>query len=216
MEITPSGWFGYSNAVAAWNGDVLQSGILLRADLGTGQYHYSSRRFAYGTSIDKTFHGDATLADLMIGYSAAFGPVTVKAYLGGEYANHTVTPGDPDNSVSGDQFGVRVLVESWWNITDGQWLATSLSYSSAFDAYQVRSQWGIRLIGDNGPDLLTGLAAGLEESVLGNSEYNQARLGGFVSLPVTNVGEVRLSAGASSNWQTVDGAYAQINVFTRF
>ena len=191
-------------------GSVREDGFRVRAVAGYGAYRYSSPRWTGAGTQVLEFHGTIAFADLLAGYHKQWGPVTIKILGGLTAADQNVD--DPESTSGGAGVGAKVVLETWWNITDKAWTSVDLSWTTLHDIYGARVRVGWRLWPQ--------VSVGLEGGATGNWDYDTARLGGFVRYEWAS-GEVSLSGGLSgdgpnSGWVDVHGPFATFNMLTRF
>ena len=188
-------WSLYSGVTAAPFSSVQQDGTRLRAIVGYGTYSYSGRRAVGVGSETVEFKGSAAFSDLLLGYHKQLGPLTLKAFAGLTAAEHQVTPDDPETAIRGAGFGGKVVLETWWTLSQHAWSSVDVSWASLYDSYAARARLGWRL--------LPALSAGLETGAAGNEECDIVRLGGFLRYEWAG-GELSASGGLSND-QLLEG-----------
>ena len=196
-------WSIYAGGTHAPFGSVFQDGFRLRAVAGYGAYRYPK------LSSPGSFQGAASFADLLAGFHKQLGTLTIKVLGGITVTDRSV---DDPNGRNGTDWGGRVVLETWWNVTDRAWTSVDISWTTLDDVYGARARLGWRLV--------PALSVGIEAGSTGNLDYDAARLGGFVRYEWTG-GEMSLSAGIAgdgprSGSVDLDGAFATINLLTRF
>jgi hypothetical protein len=185
-------WSLYTGTNFAPFGSVRQDGLRLRGVAG-----YSD----YGT-------GTVSFADLLVGYHAQYGPLTLKVFAGLTGAAHL--PGDPAALPKGMELGGKGVAEAWWNINDQIWTSADLSWASLDSVYGSRLRLGWRLWPE--------LSSGLEGALAGTVDRDVARLGGFVRYE-WETGELSLSAGLAMDdpdSRREAGPFATVSVLMRF
>jgi len=202
-EVFRDVWSIYAGSTYAPFGSVNQDGVRLRVVAGHGAYSYAAPAAA------GTFHGTVHFAYLLAGYHKQFGTLTVKVFGGLTVTDRDV--GDPAGH-RGTDWGGRLVLETWWNITEQAWTSVDVSWTTLDDVYGARGRLGWRLS--------PAFSVGLEAASTGNLDYDAARLGGFVRYEWAN-GELSLSAGAAGDGPgsgdvDLQGAFATLNVLTRF
>lgn len=185
-------WTVYSGGSFAPFGSVREDGFRLRVVAGYGDY---------GT-------GRVSFADVLVGYHAQLGPVTLKV-LAGVTGEYRVTD-QPLMDAPDAGLGGKVVIESWWNITDQAWTSADIEWSSLHSAFGARLRLGWRFLPE--------LSAGLEGGSTGALVLDAARFGGFVRYEWAT-GELWVSGGLAldgpgSDWEA--GPYAAVSVVTRF
>jgi hypothetical protein len=187
-------WSLYSGTTFAPFGPLAADGARLRAVAGYGDYRT----------------GTVSFADLLVGYHAQLGELTIKVFGGVMLANHGAA--SPFSELDGMGVGAKGVVETWWNITDKVWLNTDVAYGTLHDTYAGRTRLGWRFTPQ--------FSVGLEGGAAGSSETDIARAGGFVRYEWAG-GEASLSGGMAREgfdilWDDTTGAYATLSVLSRF
>lgn len=190
-DVTANSVFSYTGGVWALGGGIDSTGFRLRAMGGYGDYTYSGSLSRTGGLVPTRFRGDVILMDLMAGHLWRRGDWTLKAYAGAQYVDHGIAPVDPNNSVSGSQWGAKGQIELWRNLGDKNWLSANGSYGTAFGDYWVQARVGHRFH--------RYLTMGLEAGGLGNEEYDAGRGGAFTRLHLKGL-DITLSAGVSGDY----------------
>jgi hypothetical protein len=210
-------WSLYSGVTAAPFGGIRQDGLRLRAVAGYGAYTYSGPRAVGQGSRVFTFRGEAPFTDLLAGYHKQLGAVTLKAFAGVALAEHRLAPDDPETAVRGSGAGAKLVLETWWTLSDRAWASLDLSWASLHASYGGRGRLGWRM--------RPALSAGLEAGAAGNVECDIGRLGGFLRYEWQG-GEVSASGGVSNDkllrdgrgrtpWQSSE-PYVALSWLTRF
>ncbi len=187
-------WSLYTGTTVAPFAPIAADGLRLRAVAGYGDYRTGTLGFA----------------DLLLGYHAQLGTLTIKVFGGAMLASHNAA--DPISRIDGTNFGAKGVVETWWSITDQVWLNADLAYGSLHDTYSARMRLGWRLTPE--------LSLGLEGGAAGSLETDIARAGAFLRYEWGS-GEVTVSGGVARQgfdlvWDDTTGAYATLSVLTRF
>jgi Cellulose biosynthesis protein BcsS len=191
-EVFHGVWSLYTGASFAPFGSVQEDGLRLRAVGG-----YSD----YGS-------GAVSFADLLVGYHAQFGPLTLKVFAG--LTSTADVPDEPAAVPRGLELGGKGVAEAWWNVTDQLWTSADLSWASLHSVHGGRLRLGWRLWPE--------LSSGLEGAMAGTVDRDVARVGGFVRYE-WETGELSLSAGLAMDdpdgpWDA--GPFATVSVLTRF
>jgi hypothetical protein len=148
-----------------------------------------------------------TFADLLAGYQASLGGLTIKAFAGATADLHGLDPFDPENDVRGDAIGWKAALEGWLNISPASWAALDLSYGSAHDSFASRLRLGYRL--------WPRLSVGLEAGAFGNSESESGRGGALLRYEWAG-GEISASAGVSGDIERPANPYATLVWLARY
>lgn len=198
-QIVGSDWSVYTGTSAALFGNLDSDGWRLRVTGGYGRYRYDGS--------GKRFHGQHGFGDVLLGYKAQFGDLTLKGFAGVASAGHTVNPFDPDNDAVGFSYGGIGAIEGWFNYSDQLWLSADSSYSTVFDQFDATLRVGYVA--------LPGTSLGIEAGALGNSDYSAARLATFARYAWSR-GDARLSLGASADRDEDVEPYAAISVSLKY
>ena len=204
-DFSPNAFYVYGGAMHALSGQDLstQSGWLVRADVGYGQYDYDTVAVA-GGNVD----ADLFAGSLLVGYRHNFGYGHLTAVLGGNFENHDPSPTDPNNSVDGSEAGLKAGLDLLIRAEDRIVFNAVGDYSTAYDSYWSRFSLGY----DFGP-----VTVGPEARFLGNEEFNQIRLGAALTGLSLGPVDVSLAAGHAKNrGRGDDGLYANIGFSARF
>lgn len=225
-EIGGHVWSAYTNttvALAAWLLDVPKSiredGWRLRA--GAGYWEYARRQpycaklpgqmfGCYETTVKHKRTG--AFADLLLGYQASLGPLTLKVFAGAAYANEQRIIDGHDDGSTGPFTAARVLAESWYNFTPKIFGQLDAGWTSRLDAIAARGRLGYRITPEIswGPEV--GYWSAARELEAGRDEL--VRYGGFIRYEWAS-GEVSLSAGRVDDGKSED-FYATLNALLRF
>lgn len=204
-------WSIYAGAGVAPFGSVREDGFRVRGVAGYSDYD----------------GGMVSFADLLLGYRAQLGPVTLKVFAGLTGADRV-----SDELLRerwGTEIGGKGVVEAWWNVSDRVWTSADLSWGWTSDAmtwnsmhsvYNGRVRLGRRLSPVFSAGLEGGAAgASLEEGSADGVDRDIARLGGFVRYEWAT-GELSVSGGLAvdrlnSHWGPL-GPFGTVSVLTRF
>ena len=197
----------FTGVTVAPFGSILEPGWRLRAQGGYGQYRYEATRAVAGAPLRVPFRGIKSSGELMGGYQAGFGAITVKAFAGAELLSNVIAPADPANPVSGTATGAKLALESWLNIGERGFAQLDGSWSSNAGSYAARLRLGYRV--------WPCFSMGPELSALGQHGFDGNRAGGFGRF-AWNGGELSLSAGVSGSTGIPGTPYGTVNWLTRY
>lgn len=152
-------------------------GLILKLLVAEGSYLYR-----LGT---RNVRGVYLLGSAMVGWRISRNGVELKAFAGPDLQYHRFTPADPGNALSGPHLGLRVGIESWWQIHRDAMLTGSLSASTIGLGYGARGAAGWRII--------DAFYAGPEVETSGDRSYRQFRAG--LHLTALRTGRFEWSAG---------------------
>jgi hypothetical protein len=206
-EATEHNWSAYAGATLAPFASLGANGFRIRAVSGAGRYRYRRTTARNGVGVEQTFTGQSIFTDGLVGYHYQIGPWTLKAFLGATYVEQRLHPFDPLNRVTGTEFGIKGMFETWYNFNDRIWAALDLSFATTHKTYQGRLRVGQR-IGN-------GISLGAETGAYGNAEFDGARAGAFIRYEWAS-GEINLSGGVSGDIAEPVNPYGAITVLQRF
>lgn len=210
VSASPDAWYGYLGATHAVHGDLYKDDWMIRGSVGGGNYDYDTTAVASG-NVDS----DVVAADLMVGYqhyfptNAGTGKGRVSFYAGADFQDHDLDNFDASNSVRGNQFGAKALLEVIGDLTQHTSADVAGTYSTAFDTY-----WSRGRIGYNPGKV----RIGPEVVFLGNDEFDQQRYGAFFDrIVVSDNVWLSLSGGyANSRRRGDDGGYGDVSLTVDF
>lgn len=215
-EIGGPTWSVYANTTVVLSGliagvpkSIREDGWRLKA--GAGYWEYTRRQTVWISGVgeqrvDRRRRGSS--GDLLIGYQAGLGPLTLKVFAGAAYANERHLMDGVDEGSPGQFAAARVLVESWLNLGPNAFAQLDAGWTSRLDAINARGRLGLRITPEIsiGPEL--GYWSAGRES--GSGRDDLVRTGAFVRYEWA-AGEVSLSGGVA------DGdAYGTLNALLRF
>lgn len=189
----------YFGTVWAPLGTIRADGWRLRAGGGWSAYSYRTG--------SQTVRGDASFSDVLVGYHAQLGSLTLKSYAGLAADVHLTDPHDPANALDGAAIGAKLLIETWFNLTPHLWTAVDLSWSQAHANTSARGRLGWRVV--------PSVSLGAEAGAYGNVESDGGRLGGFVRYEWAD-GEISASGGITGSLRAADAPFAALSLTTRF
>lgn len=189
--------YPYVGVVHHFSGDILADGFLVRAFAYHAKYEYDSAAVV-GGEVDGRFDG----ADLMIGYQKVMDSFALRGYIGIDYEDHDLSPDNVFDSNRGSDTGVKVQVELETDYAAPNYVSLIASHGSAKDRYWARLRAGRDF---------SGYVVGPEVLFTGDDEYDEKRIGVFVTvrklLPVL----LSVSAGHSDSDSNRGGNSAYLN-----
>jgi hypothetical protein len=211
VDTAPGSWYTYDGIVVAVNGDLSRDGFLVRL---------------YGSYVQYDLdvgHGTGWQGDAMVGYRFSRGPVWGSIFVGVDTQDYRLRPDDPTEKVRGTETGFKVAADLSTDYEHPFFGSIEGNYSTAFDSYWARARVGLNR---------NKLTWGPEFSVLGNTDFNAQRLGGFVMIHDIQVLRLRpfdltfsvghqwvddnTSSGTPSGVGGSDGTYGAITFVTVF
>jgi hypothetical protein len=208
IEASNNAISGYLGGGYAFGKGLYEPGWRLRAVGSIGRYDYQGTLFGGGADPATTFDGVGSYGAALLGYQFRRHALFVKLFAGVEAEDQQITPHDPDNSVQGSAVGLKLLAESWLDVSPKTFLSLDASYGTAFQEYWSLARIGRRL----GPKLSLGLEGGAQ----GNEEYDAGRAGGFVRLNLGGI-EMTLSSGFTGNYlEDEPSGYVSLGLYRAF
>lgn len=219
-EVAGHTWSAYTSTTIALSAlgigvpkSIREDGWRLRMGAGYWQYERRQEEWVPGVGAQPVNRKrTGSFADILLGYHAQLGDLTLKLYAGGIYEREVWSAEPLDQSGSATDLSAKVLVESWFNLTPESFAQLDLGWVSQNDTVNARARLGYRIT----PSIAIG-----PETAYWAADRDQApgrddlfRYGAFVRYEWVG-GEVSLSAGAmdSSGDQRF---YATINALLRF
>lgn len=139
--VSPRMWSAYSGVTFAPFGAITEDGLRLRTVGGYGKYSYSY----VASARAHAFKGTTAFTDILVGYQATLGPMTLKALAGGSAMGHMMSGYDPLNRVQGLDYGLKLGMETWTSIGTKAFQQLDVSWTAAFGSINARSRTGYRL-----------------------------------------------------------------------
>jgi hypothetical protein len=171
-DATRSYWSVWSGMTYAPFDEITKPGLRFRAVAGGGMYRYQSHMLAGGRPRPVTFQAASQLLEGLVGYHAAFGPLTLKSFAGIAVEEHLLSPADPLRSLAGRRTGLKLALEGWLSLGPAWWASLDGAWASVHDRASSRARIGWRLVDD--------LSLGLEAGLQADSSQAAVRAGGLV------------------------------------
>jgi hypothetical protein len=203
----------YGDFSILWGpGGLDNSGFRVR--LGTIDGAYS---FLQNTTFGPRIFGNGEEGSGMIGYEFVQGETSLLLMTGVEYVtssspnpqNDTTNTANPANPVPGTAFGSKSLLELYSNPTDKTMVQAELTYSTAFRQYYEQFQIGYAALGQE-------IYIGPEAIFLGDENFDQYRLGAFVSGIKIGKVELGFSGGYLKDRAQGSGWFVGSNFYVQF
>ena len=208
LEASNNAVSGYLGAGYAFGKGLYESGWRLHAVGSLGRYDYRGSLFGSGADLATTFDGEASHGAALLGYQFRARSLFLKLFAGVEAEDQNISPRDPQNSVQGSAVGLKLVAESWLDISPQWFLSADASYGTAFQQYWSLARVGRRI----GPRF----SLGIEGGALGNEEYDAGRAGGFLRANLRAV-ELTLSGGFTGNYlEDEPSGYVSLGVYRAF
>lgn len=193
--------YPYVGVIHHFSGDILSSGFLLRAFAYQADYEYSTST----GNVD----GRADGADLMIGYQKVMDSYVARGYIGLDYENHDLSPDNLLDSNRGSDTGTKVQLELETDYASSKYASLIASYGSAKDRYWARLRAGHDF---------SGYVIGPEVLFTGDDEFDERRIGAFVTVRKILPVSLSVSAGYSDtdNNRGASSAYLNFEISRTF
>jgi Cellulose biosynthesis protein BcsS len=168
VDASSNVWLLYGGVtIAPWSTDIYSDGWRLRTTGGFGRYSYkvhpkqptgcgvAGTDQCPATKPPKRIDVTHTYVDALVGYQQRFGELTAKTFVGVAYVEHALSSSDTDNKVSGDDIGVKAMLELWLNLGSSAWTSLDLNYTTAHEtgAARWRAGWRVLPTVSIGPEL---------------------------------------------------------------
>jgi hypothetical protein len=206
-EMLANSWSIYSGSTIALKGDIKQPGWRMRATAGYGQYSYTQTTRGVGRSARQKLKGRKVFSDTLIGYQFQWQRLTLKTFTGVTFENHFIDPRDPENPVVDFSYGGKLALEAWLRLSEKHWLASDLSWASAFNTYKLGLRTGYAVLDD--------LDLGIETQFEGNDAFEAGRVGGFATWKLGDAA-LTVAGGATGDRDMRASHYGRAGLFFRF
>jgi len=191
---------GFVHGGMLWSPDGLsQDGFTLKLLVGGGQYRYLSG--------SNEITGSQVLGAAMPGWRFKSDRLEVVAFAGVDVQSHWLKPDDPGNRLRGTHVGARGGADLWYQPTDAMMLAGSVSASTVGTSFWTRGAAGWRVFDR--------FWAGPELGALGDTSYQQLRVGVHATGFKTGSLEWSAGAGYAHDSDRRGGAYGRVWLLTR-
>ncbi|MDO8876141.1 MAG: cellulose biosynthesis protein BcsS [Pseudolabrys sp.] len=167
-DIWRNGAFLHSGVLFA-PGGFEQDGLMFKLLLGGGVYRYVS-----GALGGEKVIGAEWTVQAMPGFRIKRGNAELKFFFGLDWQRHKLWPNDPDNRLTGQNFGLRMTGELWYEPTRDSLIAGDVSVSSIATSHSSRLAFGWRVAQELFTD---GVYVGPEAQYFGSDGYRHRRLG---------------------------------------
>jgi hypothetical protein len=198
---TNSSVFANVGGTAAIAGSLKESGIRAKVEALAGTYEYR-------TSAGAKVQGDQVEGAALLGYEWIWREAKLAGYVGLAVRNTSLSIADPANPVVGTTYGLKSAVDFYARPTEKTMVSAYGSFTTNDRAYFTRFKAGYRIA--------DGLYLGPEVSFLGNSFYNQWRVGAHLTGLQLGPIQASLSAGYQYDREQKAGAYGAVDLRAQF
>jgi len=167
-DIWRNGAFVHTGVLAA-PGGFEQDGLMLKLLMGGGVYRYNA-----GSLSGERVIGVTWMHQAMAGFRIRRGNAEFKYFFGPEWQRHKLYPSDTGNRLSGQNFGLRMTGELWYEPTRDSLVAGDISVSSIATSHSSRLAFGWRVAEALFTD---GVYVGPEAQYFGSDGYRHRRFG---------------------------------------
>jgi hypothetical protein len=206
-DIWRNGVFAYGGLLIA-PGGFEQDGLLLKLLLSGGLYRYNASSLGGNEVI-----GAEWLAQALPGFRIKRGNAEMKFFFGPEWQRHKLSLDDPGNRLAGQDFGLRVAGELWYEPTPATLIASDVSLSSIATSHSARLAFGWRVADEifNGD----GFYVGPETQYFGSDGYRHWRLGLHITSLKTETTEWSAAGGLARDSDGRSSPYVRLTLSTR-
>ncbi len=193
--------FAGVGGTAAINGTLRDSGVRVKVEALAGTYEY---RTDSGTKVT----GEQVEGAALVGYEWIWREAKLAGYVGLAVRNTSLSIADPANPVVGTSYGLKTAADFYARPTAKTMVSAYGSFTSNDKSYFTRFKAGWR-IGES-------VYLGPEVTFLGNSFYNQWRVGAHLTGLQLGPIQASLSAGYQFDREQKAGAYGSVDVRAQF
>jgi hypothetical protein len=206
-DLWRNGVFAYGGLLIA-PGGFEQDGFMFKLLLSGGLYRYNA-----GGPGGAQVKGGEWLAQALPGFRIKRGNAEMKFFFGPEWQHHNLWPDDPGNRLRGNDFGVRMAAELWYELTPLTLIAGDVSLATIATSQSARLAFGWRVADEifNGD----GFYVGPEAQVFGADGYRHWRLGAHVTSLKTETTEWSAALGYARDSDGRSSPYVRLNLSTR-
>lgn len=190
------GWAGVAWAPFA---HMDEEGLRLRFQGGGGRYRYETADVAGGWNA-----ASKTEAEALVGWQTLRGRHALALYGGFAMIDTQLDLPDPATQDQGTRYGIKLVAEWFYRVDERSTLSASISVTTADSAACARFAAGWRA--------LDWLELGIETAATSDWPDRDARLGGFLVVPV-NGQELRAAGGWRWSSDSDDGPYLTLSVY---
>jgi Cellulose biosynthesis protein BcsS len=202
-DIWRNGAFMHGGLLVA-PGGFEQDGFMLKLLFGGGLYRYVS-----GSLGGEKVIGAEWMHQAMAGFRIKRGNAEFKYFFGPEWQRHKLWPGDPGNSLAGQNFGLRMAGELWYEPTRDSLIAGDVSVSSIATSHTARLAYGWRVA----EELFTGgVYLGPEAQYFGSDGYRHRRFGLHITSMKTEDTEWSAAAGLARDSDGRSSVYVRLGL----
>ncbi len=138
VDVTEQTWLvfsGFTYAPQAAFSTTVRAFALMS---GYGAYDFDEMRPTGETSVSV----QKTYVDLLVGYQQRISELTAKIFAGVSFISHNAGEFDGSAPLSGDDVGIKALVELWLNIGQKGWASLDAAWAQPFNTTNVRARIG--------------------------------------------------------------------------
>ncbi len=202
-DIWRNGAFVHTGLLAA-PGGFEQNGLMLKLLIGGGVYRYNAGSLGGEQVIGVTWMHQA-----LAGFRIKRGDAEFKFFFGPEWQRHKLWPNDTGNRLSGQNFGLRMAGELWYEPSRDALITGDVSISSIATSHSSRLALGWRIA----QELLTdGVYVGPEAQYFGSDGYRQNRLGLHITSMKTESTEWSAAGGLARDTDGRSGLYLRLGL----
>lgn len=114
-----------SNAIWSIFGPVAAPGIRLRVGALASVYGGKGANVFSTAFLPSDIKA---ISDIMLGYQMNYGSLWLKLYAGAAYQNHTMLIWDVGQTPTGESWGAKAAIETWWRVSERTWTSINMSW----------------------------------------------------------------------------------------
>jgi hypothetical protein len=202
-DIWRNGAFTHSGLLFA-PGGFEQDGFMLKLLIGGGVYRYNS-----GSLGGERVIGVEWMHHIMPGFRIKRGNAEFKYFFGPEWRRHKLWPNDTGNRLSGQNFGLRMTGELWYEPTRDTLIAGDVSVSSIATSHSSRLALGWRVAQELFTD---GVYLGPEAQHFGSDGYRHHRFGLHITSMKTDATEWSAGGGLARDSDGRSSVYVRLGL----
>ncbi len=153
--------------------------------------------------------GAEWMAQITPGFRIKRGNAEFKYFFGPELRRNRLRPDDPDSSLRGSNFGLRMAGDLWYEPARDSLIVGDASLSSIAVSHSARLAYGWRIAEQLFTD---GVYIGPEAQYFGSDRYRQYRAGLHVTSMKTEITEWSAAAGFARDTDSRASVYVRLGL----
>ena len=202
-DLWRNGAFAYSGLLMA-PGGLDEDGFMLKLLLGGGVYRYIS-----GGLGGENVIGAEWMAQALPGFRIKRGNAEYKFFFGPELRRTKLWPDDPGSGLRGQNFGLRMAGELWYEPSRDSLIVGDASLSTVGASRAARIAYGWRVADEMFTD---GVYVGPEAQYFASDNYRQGRVGLHLTSMKTDATEWSAAAGWARDTDGRSSPYVRLGL----